>query len=68
MQIFQERLIELRKTNGFTQQYVASKLGITQPSYIRYENGNAEPTLANLANLADLYDVSVDYLLGRKDY
>ncbi len=68
MKIFQKRLSELRKMNGFTQQFVASKLNIKQPSYIRYENGNAEPSLRNLVRLADLYDVSVDYLLGRKDY
>lgn len=68
MRIFQERLAELRKINGYTQTFVARKLGIKQPSYLRYENGNAEPTLANLVKLADLYDVSVDYLLGRKEY
>ena len=68
MQIFKERLLELRKLHKYTQKFVASKLGISQPSYVRYENGNAEPTLTNLVKLADLYDVSVDYLLGRKEY
>ena len=43
------------------------RLGISQPSYIRYENGSAEPTLENLVKIADLYDVSVDFLLGRKE-
>lgn len=68
MQIFQKRLIEQRKLNKMTQTSVAEYLGISQPSYIRYENGKAEPTLANLVKLADLFDVSVDYLLGRTDY
>ena len=68
MEIFSKRILELRKQNNYTQQKVSQILGIKQPSYIRYENNNAEPTLANLVKLADLYDVSVDYLLGRKDY
>ena len=68
MKIFQERLIELRKQNGYTQQMVAEVLRIKQPSYIRYEKGYAEPSLENLVKIADLFDVSVDYLLGRADF
>lgn len=68
MTIFQENLKEMRKLCGFTQKEVAEKLNISQPSYIRYENGTAEPTLENLVKLAELFDVSVDYLLGRKEY
>ena len=67
MKIFQTTLAEQRKLNKLTQKQVAEYLGITQPSYIRYENGQAEPTLANLVKLAVLFDVSVDYLLGRTD-
>ncbi len=65
MKILQERLIEQRKLNGLTQCQVASYLGITQPSYIRYENGSAEPGVDALITLANLYDVSIDYLVGR---
>ncbi|MBQ7467093.1 MAG: helix-turn-helix transcriptional regulator [Clostridia bacterium] len=68
MKIFCEKLYELRKQSNLTQQQVAKKLGITQPSYIRYEIGNSEPTLENLVKLADLFDVSVDYLLGRSNF
>ena len=68
MKIFQERLIEQRKLNGLTQRDVADRLGIAQPSYIRYENGTSEPNLENLVKLADLFDVSSDYLLGRKEF
>lgn len=68
MKIFQERLIELRKQNGYTQQKVAEVLNIKQPSYIRYEKGYAEPSLENLVKIADLFDVSVDYLLGRAEF
>ena len=68
MKIFQERLIEQRKLNNMTQRQMAEHLGIAQPSYIRYENGSAEPTLESLVKIAELFDVSVDYLLGRKEY
>ena len=68
MEIFQKRLIDLRKSNNVTQKEMAFRLGISQPSYIRYENGTAEPKFENLVKLADYFDVSVDYLLGRKEY
>ena len=67
MDIFRKNIYELRKLNRFTQREVGQRLGISQPSYIRYENGSAEPTLENLVKIADLYDVSVDFLLGRKE-
>lgn len=68
MKIFQERLIELRKLNKKTQRDVANILKIAQPSYVRYENGSSEPSLENLVKLADYFDVSIDFLLGRTDY
>lgn len=68
MKVFQERLIEQRKLNRMTQKQVAAYLNISQPSYIRYENGSSEPSLENLVRLAELFDVSVDFLLGRSDY
>lgn len=68
MKSFQYRLTEQRKLNKMTQREVAEYLNIAQPSYIRYENGTSEPNLDNLVKLADLFDVSVDYLLGREEY
>jgi transcriptional regulator with XRE-family HTH domain len=68
MRIFQERLIEQRKINKTTQRQMAEYLQIAQPSYIRYENGSSEPSLENLVKIADYFDVSVDYLLGRAEY
>ncbi len=67
MKMFQEKLLELRKTSHLTQREMAEKLDITQPSYIRYENGTSQPTLETLVKIADIFDVSVDYLLGRAD-
>lgn len=68
MKVFEDNLKELRKLNKLTQRQVAERLKISQPSYIRYETGKSEPTLENLVKLADLFDVSVDYLLGRIDF
>ena len=65
MKIFQDRLLEQRKLYGYTQRDMAKLLNITQPSYIRYENGPSEPSQENLIKIADLFDVSLDYLLGR---
>lgn len=67
MKIFQDRIKEQRKLYGLTQRDIADKLGISQPSYIRYENGSSEPSQENLVKIADIFDVSVDYLLGRTD-
>ena len=67
MKVFDERLTELRKQYKYTQRQMADILGISQPSYIRYENDTSEPTQENLVKLADAFDVSVDYLLGRSD-
>ena len=68
LKIFCTRLIEERKANKITQVEMAKELNISQPSYIRYENGTSEPTLENLKKIADVLDVSVDYLLGRDDF
>ena len=68
MKKIQIRLIEQRKLNKLTQRQLAEQLGITQPSYIRYENGSAEPNIDTLIKLADIFDVSVDYLIGRTEY
>ena len=66
MKVFQERLHSLRNEFELTQREISQMLGISQPSYIRYENGTAQPNLQNLVKLADIFDVSVDYLLGRE--
>ena len=65
--ILTKRLIELREENNFTQQQVASKLDITYQSYQAYERGIAVPSLQNFIKLAYLYDVSLDYLIGKNE-
>ena len=64
---FPKILRGLRQSSGCTQQDVAQKLGIAYQSYQAYERGVALPTLKNFVAIADLFDVSLDYLLGRKE-
>lgn len=64
MKIFSERLKELRKVSGYTQQQIAEKLNVRQQSYMRYENGTGEPNLETVAAISKIFDVTVDYLLG----
>lgn len=68
MKIFSERLKELRKAAGLTQQQVSQRLNIRQQSYFRYENGTGEPNLETLAKIAAMFDVSTDYMLGLSDF
>ncbi len=68
MKIFSERLRELRLSAGLSQQEVSEKLGIRQQSYARYENGKGEPNLETLTEIATIFDVSADYLLGLSQF
>lgn len=61
---FSERLKKLRKDAGFTQVDVASKLGISQQAYASWERGVKKPTQDNLVKIAQVLNVSVDYLVG----
>lgn len=60
-----ERLRTLRKECGKTQKEVAEYLKITQSGYQNYEIGDTEPNIDKLIKLADYYQVSIDYLVGR---
>ena len=55
----------LREDSDLRQREVAAVLNVSQNTYSQYENGVIELTASNLVKLADLYNVSVDYLLGR---
>ena len=61
-----EILKQLRKQSGFTQKEIAKQLGITVSAYGNYELGQRQPTPEMLCKLADIFEVSVDYLLGRE--
>ena len=63
----ENRVRELREDNDYTQQYVADKIGITQRKYSYIETGTQQLTAEILVALAQLYNVSVDYILKQTD-
>lgn len=62
---FNDRVKELRKELGLTQTQFATKIGSTQRQVSFWESGQIEPNIFWLIKLADFFDVSVDYLIGR---
>jgi transcriptional regulator with XRE-family HTH domain len=62
------RIRDLREDEDLKQAYVALKLNISQQTYQRYESGEREIPVHLLVELAELYDVSTDYLLGLTDH
>ena len=64
---FSERLKKLRKQAQLTQVDVAEKLGISQPAYASWERGIKKPTQENLVKIAQVLNVSVDYLVGNSE-
>ena len=62
-----ERLHSLRKERMLTQTDAAKAAGISMKSYCRYESGEREPTASVLVRIADFYNETTDYLLGRSD-
>lgn len=60
-----DRLTNLRKSKRWSIQYTADRLGIAKSTYAGYESGYREPPLEAIKLLADLFETSVDFLLGR---
>ena len=63
---FSEKLTALRRQAGMSQEQLADRLGVTRQSVSKWESGAAQPELAKLVALSELFRVSVDYLV--KDY
>lgn len=68
MKVFGERFYELRKERGLSQAAVAKKLGVSFSVVCYWETDRSEPTAPNLVKIADFFEVSVDYLLGRAEF
>ena len=64
---FSERLKELRKERGLKQREMAEICGLKLRGYQQYEYEETYPTVPGLIFLADYFEVSTDYLLGRSD-
>lgn len=64
---FSERILQLKKDRKVLQKDIASAIGLSLRAYQYYEKAQMEPTLSVLISLADYFDVSLDYLVGRSD-
>ena len=62
-----ERLAELKNSKQLMQKEIAQGAGVPLRTYQRYENGEREPSASTLSALADFFNVSIDYLVGRTD-
>ena len=67
MEIFAERIRELRIEHGLTQEEVGKIIGVKRYAVYSYEKGRSCPEMKGLVALADYFDVSMDYLAGRTD-
>lgn len=65
MATFSERLVQLRKENDYTQIQLAEKLHLSKGAIGNYEKGVRIPALEGLEAIADLFNVEIDYLIGR---
>lgn len=62
-----DKLQKLRQEKKLTQEQLSKAIGITRGTYAHYEINKRQPDYETLQKLADFFDVSIDYLLGRTD-
>jgi transcriptional regulator with XRE-family HTH domain len=60
-----ERLKHLRNNKNLSQQELSDRIGVNRSTYARYETNDTQADYDTLQRLANFYDVSVDYILGR---
>ena len=66
--MFGKRLNETRKRKGFTAQQMADLVTVTLRTYRNYESETSYPSLLMLVKIADIFNVSTDYLLCRDEF
>lgn len=64
---FQEKLIELRKKKGFSQEELAEQVGVSRQSVSKWETGQSNPDISKLILLSEIFEVSVDTLVKDQD-
>jgi transcriptional regulator with XRE-family HTH domain len=65
---FGKRVSELRKQHKISQDELSKKIGVHQNVIGRYERGEAKPSIEVASKLADIFNVSLDYLVGKTDF
>ncbi len=66
-EVFSKRLKELREENNLTQEQLANKISTSKQVLSRYEKNQREPGINIVSKIADFFEVSIDYLAGRKN-
>lgn len=64
---FNEKLIQLRKSSGFSQEELGHKLNVTRQTVSKWELGNTTPEMEKLIELSDLFNISIDELVKEKE-
>ena len=67
MTSFTNRLVQLRKKRGLTQQQIADEIGVNRGSYSNWEKGKREPNFETLLKLASTLNTTTSYLLGESN-
>lgn len=62
-----DRIRKLRERNNITREAFAQKIGVTYAAMSKYETGKRQPDYETLQKIADYFEVSADYLLGREE-
>lgn len=60
---FHEKLVKLRKSNGYTQEDLAEKLGVSRQAVARWEAGETTPDMKMLLGICEVFSVSADYMI-----
>ncbi len=61
--IFADKILELRKKNGWSQEDLADKMNVSRQSISKWESAQATPDIAKIIQLSELFGVSTDYLV-----
>ena len=64
--MLKDNLIMLRKMNGFSQEEIAERIGISRQAYGKWESGATIPDIEKCQALAQVYDTTIDALVGTK--
>ena len=65
--ILSEKIMSLRKQNGWSQENLADQLDVSRQSVSKWESGTSIPDIEKIVKMSELFNVSTDYLLGRTD-
>ena len=62
--MLKDNLIMLRKLNGYSQEQIAEKIGVSRQAYAKWENGLTTPDIEKASALAEVYGITLDFLMN----